>query len=192
MSNVAIANSALGLLKLLPESAKKIIARTIDGLVSGKDDSVSVPYDPDLRMTRAGEYRLIYKPEKTGSSLLVLSIYRPEDSQRIEEILKEHILKNPPAELVSLLPEGKLFAIHELWVESDQTTANGRRIVGTGSAEIHGFVKGLAAKEEAVFAFEAMLNADQHIDVQVDLASVESSRTSLQQRISPAEPFAAT
>jgi len=157
--SVVISNSALGLLKLLPEADRKSIAKTIDSLGSAtKNNSVPLPYDPDLRMTRAGSYRLIYKPEKLGSSFLVLSIFRPEDSQRIEEILKDYMLKNPPPALVSLFRDGALHTIHELWVESDENIGEGRRIVGNGSAEIRGSIGGNPLKDQVEFTFVALLD----------------------------------
>jgi mRNA-degrading endonuclease RelE of RelBE toxin-antitoxin system len=159
MSKVAIANSAFSLLRKLPESDRKSIARTIEALgTSSAADSVPLEGDPDLRMTRAGSYRLVYKVDKADSSLLVLSIFRPEDNPKIEELLKEYLVTHPPAELTNLFRNASVHRVRDLWVESEENSEDGRRIVGTGTAEVTGTIGPAPQKEDVEFSFEALLD----------------------------------
>jgi mRNA-degrading endonuclease RelE of RelBE toxin-antitoxin system len=159
MSRVVISNSALSLLKRLPESDRKSIARTIESLgTSPATDSIPLEGNPDLRMTRAGGYRLVYKIDRSDSSLLILSIFRPEDNPKIEELLKEYLVAHPPAELTNLFANASVRRVRDLWVESDEDSEEGRRIVGTGTAEVAGTIGPAPQNEDVEFSFEALLN----------------------------------
>jgi mRNA-degrading endonuclease RelE of RelBE toxin-antitoxin system len=159
MSKVVISNSALSLLKKLPAADRKAIARTIDALAEVPEtNSVPVDGDPDLRMTRAGDYRVVYKLDRPESSVLVLSIFRPEDNQKIETMLKEYLVAHPPNELTHLFRDASIQRVRDLWVESDERTTKGRRVVGTGTVEVQGSIGTAAQKEEVDFSFEALLD----------------------------------
>jgi mRNA-degrading endonuclease RelE of RelBE toxin-antitoxin system len=161
MSRVLISNVALGLLKKLPESDRKSIAHAVEALsASPETQSSSVPLsgNHDLRMTRAGDFRLVYKIDKADSSLVVLSIFRPEDNQKIENMLKEYLVSHPPGELSALFQDASVQRVRDLWVESDESTPKGRRVVGTGTAEVQGGIGSTRQKEDVEFSFEALLD----------------------------------
>jgi mRNA-degrading endonuclease RelE of RelBE toxin-antitoxin system len=154
-----ISDSALSLLKKLPEPDRKSIARKIEALgASSPTDSIPLTGDPHLRMTRAGDYRLVYKVEKSEPSLLILSIFRPEDNEKIEELLKKYLVAHPPVELTELFQNASVHRVRDLWVESDENSQNGRRIVGTGTVEVTGTIGPTLQKEDVDFSFEALLD----------------------------------
>jgi mRNA-degrading endonuclease RelE of RelBE toxin-antitoxin system len=159
MTKVVISDSALGLLRKLPEHARKEIARTIEALrVSPDTKSVPLNIERDLRMGRAGDYRVVYKIEKTDSSLLVLSIFRPEDNAEIEKMLMDYLNSRKPAELTNLFNNASIERVRDIWVESDENTEKGRRIVGTGTVQIQGSIGPAPQKEDVQFSFEALLD----------------------------------